>query len=170
MVAERGEPCARLRRQSAVALDTDHLAGETRQHGGLIARSGADLEHPMMRPQRQLLGHIGDHVRLADGLPARDRQRLVGIGGFDKAGFDEIGARHLLHRPQHRLVADAAPAQRQQELHTADIASALLAHGQYPLTLKSSIIGPTSDKLAGEDGTRWNFSHHRALAYRGSHL
>ena len=122
-----------------------------------------------MRPQHQLLGHIGDHVRLADGLAAGYRQRLIGIGGFDKARFDELGARHLLHRPQHRLVADAAPAQRQQELHTADVASALLAHGQNPLASKSSTFGPNSDKVAGDDGTRWNFVHDSALVCRGRH-
>ena len=37
-------------------------------------------------------------------------------------------ARHLVHRPQHRLVADAAPAQRQHELHAADSARRALRH------------------------------------------
>ena len=74
-----------------------------------------------MRPQRQLLGHIGDDIRLADGLPAGDRQRLVGIGGVGKTRLDEMPARHFVHGAQHRLVGDAAPAQRQQEFHAADV-------------------------------------------------
>ena len=70
-----------------------------------------------MRAQGQLLGHIGDDVRLADGLPTVDRQRLVGIGALDEFRLDELPARHLVHGAQHRLVADAAAAQRQQEFH-----------------------------------------------------
>ena len=31
--------------------------------------------------------------------------------------LDEMLARHFVHRAQHRLVADAALAQRQHELH-----------------------------------------------------
>ncbi len=75
----------------------------------------------MMRAQGQLLGHVGDHVRLADGLPAGNRQRLVGIGSVGELALDEALARHLVQGPQHRRVADATAAQRQQELHMADV-------------------------------------------------
>ena len=50
------------------------------ENGGLIARAGADFENAVLRLDFKLFGHIGDDVRLADGLPAGDRQRLVGIG------------------------------------------------------------------------------------------
>jgi len=37
---------------------------------GLITRTGADLERPVMLLQLQLFGHISHHEGLADGLPA----------------------------------------------------------------------------------------------------
>ncbi len=117
IVAERAQAAPRLLGERAIALDAHHLARQAREHRGLIARAGAYLEHAMMRPQRQLLGHIGHHIGLADGLPAVDRQRVVGIGALGEFRFDELPARHLVHGPQHRLVADAAPPQRQQEFH-----------------------------------------------------
>ena len=68
----------------------------------------------------ELLGHVGDQIRLADGLPAGDRHRLVGIGGIGKLGQHEFFPRHGIDRAQHRRIADAAPAQREQELHAVD--------------------------------------------------
>src|SRR5262249_60503497 len=74
VVAERLDPSPRRFRQRAITLDGDNLGGEPRQHSGLVARAGADFEHPMVRAYVELLGHVGDDVGLADGLPARDRQ------------------------------------------------------------------------------------------------
>ncbi len=71
----------------------------------------------MVWPHRKLLGHVSDHIGLADGLAAGDRHRLIGVGGIGKARLDEMFARHFVHRAQHRLVADAALTQRQHELH-----------------------------------------------------
>ena len=71
-------------------------------------------------PTAKLLRHVGDHVGLADGLAAGDRQRLVRIGRGGKRRIDEILARHLVHGAQHGLVDDPAAAQRQQEFHTLD--------------------------------------------------
>src|SRR5262249_58049177 len=96
LIAERREPRARRVRQRAVALDTDPLAREPRQDRGLVPRSGADLEHAMLRPHAELLGHVGDHIGLTDGLAAGDRQRLVRIGGIGEPGVDEVLARHLV--------------------------------------------------------------------------
>src|SRR6185436_8235784 len=59
----------------------------------------------------------GDDVRLADGLAAGDRHGAIGIGRVGIARLDEMLARHLVHRAQHRLIADAAPPQRQHEFH-----------------------------------------------------
>ena len=120
LIAERREPGARRIGERAVALDAHHLAREPRQHRGLIARAGADFEHAVLRPHAELLGHVGDHVGLADGLAAGDRQRPVGIGVVREAVVDEVLARHLVERAQHRHVVDAAPAQLEQELHAAD--------------------------------------------------
>ncbi len=43
--------------------------------------------------------------------------RVIGIGRVHVSRLDEMLARHLVHGAQHRLVADAAAAQRQHELH-----------------------------------------------------
>jgi hypothetical protein len=65
----------------------------------------------------ELLGHIGDDEGLADGLPAGDRQRLVGVSSLGEIRLDEIFARHLVERTQHVGAADAAAAQAEQEAH-----------------------------------------------------
>ena len=58
--------------------------------------------------QRQLLGHVGHHERLRDGLPAFDGQRDVLIGVVGEGGVDEQFPRHPLDGAQHVGVADAA--------------------------------------------------------------
>jgi hypothetical protein len=75
----------------------------------------------MFRTDLKLLGHIGNHERLADCLPAGNRQRLVGIGDLRKIGSDEVLARHFLHGAQDGLIADPSPAQRELKLHTLDV-------------------------------------------------
>ena len=87
----------------------------------------------MLRRDLQLLGHVADHVRLADGLAAGDRQRLIGIGAVGEFGSDEIFARHLVHRAQHRLVADAAPAQRELKPHAFDVGGLDCGHNDLAL-------------------------------------
>ena len=71
----------------------------------------------MVRTQTKLFGHVGHHIGLADGLPAGNRQRLVGVGDFRKVCVDEMFARHLIHSPQYRLLGNATPTQREQEFH-----------------------------------------------------
>src|SRR6476660_3657514 len=74
----------------------------------------------MVRTHAKLLCHIGDDIRLADRLPTRDRQGLIGIGAGRKARLDKTLARYIIHRPQDRLVGDPPPPERQQEFHTVD--------------------------------------------------
>ncbi len=50
---------------------------QMRQDGRLVAGTGADLQHPRLRRQRQQLGHPRHHIRLGDGLPLANRQRGV---------------------------------------------------------------------------------------------
>ena len=82
----------------------------------------------MLRSYLKLLGHVGDDVGLADGLPARDRQRVVGVGAFGELRRHEVFARHLVHSAQHRLVADPAPAQRKLKLHAFHVGCFESAH------------------------------------------
>ena len=49
-----------------------HLAGQLREHRRLVPRAGADLQNTMVRPNIQVVGHTGNHVRLGDGLSAGD--------------------------------------------------------------------------------------------------
>ena len=50
------------------------------EHGGLVARSRADLEDPGIGVQFQQFGHERDDVGLGDGLPKTDGQRRVVVG------------------------------------------------------------------------------------------
>src|SRR4051812_12491266 len=81
-----------------------------------------------------MLGHEGNHIGLANGLPTSNRERLIRVGIVDESILDEMLARHLVHGPQDRRIADAAPAQAEQELHAADIivARRLLGHAESP--------------------------------------
>jgi len=71
----------------------------------------------MGRTHIELLGHVGHHIGLADGLAARDRQSLVSVGAARKSGLDKIFTRHLVHRPQDGLICNTPPTQGQQKLH-----------------------------------------------------
>ena len=104
-------------RQRPEPLDRQDLAGKPRQDRGLVAGAGADLEHPVLLLQMQLLGHVGDHEGLADGLPAGDAERAVAVGIGAIGRLDESLARNLLHGAQHRLVADPAPPQGELKHH-----------------------------------------------------
>ena len=73
----------------------------------LVTRAGADFEHAVLRPDFQLLRHVGDDVGLTDGLAARDRQRLIGVGAVGELRGDKMLARNRVHGAQHRLIADA---------------------------------------------------------------
>src|SRR3954453_16426160 len=65
----------------------------------------------------QLLGHVGNHEGLADGLAAGDPERAVAVSIFTVGGLHERLARDLLHGAQHRLVADPAPPQAELKHH-----------------------------------------------------
>ena len=94
-----------------MALDRDHLDAKRAEDGSGVARAGADLEHPLAALQGKGLADRGDDPGLGDRLALGDRQRRIGIGAGALAVADEVLARHLLHRRQHPLVADPAPAQ-----------------------------------------------------------
>ena len=61
------------------ALDGEHPLDQLRQHGGLIARTGPDLQHLVQRAvgQQQQLAHARNHERLRNSLVVADGKRRV---------------------------------------------------------------------------------------------
>ena len=110
-VARRGERLAGPFGELGHALDRVHLAGELGEHGRLVARAGADVEHALAALQRERLADPGDHVGLRDRLARADRQRRVLVRAPALLGRDEELARHLGHRREHALVHDVAAAE-----------------------------------------------------------
>ena len=78
----------------------------------------------MLGPHLQQLAHARHDVRLRDGLPRADRQRVVAVGLVAQVLLDEQVARDLAHRRQHPLVAHPAGGD-----HVAD----------HPLTLDGEV-------------------------------
>ena len=132
-ISERLEPFTRGIGERPVALDAHHFAHQAGENCGLIARACADLENAVLRFDVELFGHISDDIRLADRLPASDRQRPVGIGAVGEFSRDEVLARHLVHGAQHRLVADAALAQPKLKLHAFYVGSFDFGHNTVAL-------------------------------------
>jgi len=91
------------------------LAGNLGQHGGRIARPGADLQDPVAGLYLGRVDHQGDDVRLGDGLAFADPQGCILVGEFLEAGVDEDLARDAAHGRKHMAVADA-PA-RDLDIH-----------------------------------------------------
>src|SRR6478609_592162 len=99
-----------------------------------MMRSKGAPSETTARQHAEMLGHEGNHIGLADGLATGNRERLIRVGIVDESVLDEMLARHLVHGPQHCRIADAAPTQAEQELHTADVVVArrLLGHAESP--------------------------------------
>ena len=74
----------------------------------------------MLGPHPEPLGHVGDHVGLADGLAERDRQGVVRIGDVRIGVGHEVLPWHLVHGFEHRRIGDAVPAEIKQEFHAAN--------------------------------------------------
>src|SRR3954453_13721354 len=93
------------------------MPAKPRQYGGLVACTGTAFEYAVMLSQLQLLRHVGDYERLADGLPAINAERTIPVGVTAIGRLDERLARDLLHGAQHRLIADTAPPQGKLKHH-----------------------------------------------------
>src|SRR5260370_28235136 len=65
----------------------------------------------------KLLGYVSNNEGLADGLPAGDAERAVGIGIGAIGRRHENFARNLFHGAKHRLIADPAAAQGELKHH-----------------------------------------------------
>jgi hypothetical protein len=92
-------------------LDRVHLRGELGEDGRLVPGARADVEDALAATQVERLADPRHHVRLRDRLSDSDRQRSVVVGARPLALLHEELARNGLHRPEHALVDDVAPAQ-----------------------------------------------------------
>lgn len=110
--ADLAQPHPRLAQQPVDALDRIHLRYQRREHRGLVAGAGADLEHASRRAVLdQRLGHARDDVRLGDGLARPDRKRGVLVGARLEALVDEQVPGHPAHHVEHARITDALGAQ-----------------------------------------------------------
>ena len=89
------------------------LGDQAGQNGGLVAGSGADLQHPVAGTGIDGLGHEGDDVRLGDRLFEPDGKRVIGVGFGPTFGRDEGMARHLGQGLEHEGVSDIAAGRAQ---------------------------------------------------------
>src|SRR5437867_2080698 len=108
VVAEPLEQCARPLGQAGQPLDRADAPRQLRQHRGLIAGAGADLEDLFLTVQLEELRHEPDDVGLGDGLLFADRQRMVAVRAVLQRLLDEEMARDPAHRGEHALVGDTA--------------------------------------------------------------
>ena len=125
------------------ALDGVDAPRQPRQHRGLVAGAGADLQHLVGLLDLQRLGHQRHDLRLADGLALRDRQRLVLVGLVVEMRQHEVLARDALQRRQHARVGDARAPQAHDE---ADLAR-LQAHPA--ARLRAALAGLQVGELGG---------------------
>ncbi len=89
------------------------------EHCGLIAGAGADLQHTHLLVEFERLGHVGDHIGLADGLAAGDGECCVLVGALPEHLFDENFARRLFDGAKHAIDGDALLAQRHEQRNGA---------------------------------------------------
>ena len=110
-VAGRLEICTRALGELRPPLDRVHLGRELREHRGLVAGAGADVEYALPAAQPEGLADERNHVRLRDRLALSDRQRCVVVRTRTELLGDEELARHACHRLEHALVANVARTQ-----------------------------------------------------------
>src|SRR5271156_6116855 len=87
-----------------VDLNRIDRARETGQHRGLIAGTGADLEHFFGAGKLGDLAHERDHVWLRDSLRVANRQRAVVVSVVVKFSREESMAGDRAHRGEHARI------------------------------------------------------------------
>ena len=85
-------------------FDAVHLARQLRQDRGLVAQSGADLEHGLLGADIQQIRHQRDDERLRDRLLETYGKRNVGVGVGLQFDRYELVSRHLGHGRHHAFV------------------------------------------------------------------
>ena len=98
---QRAQTRARLLGKRIDDFNAVDLFDQTCQYRGLITRTGADLQHHILAPGMNQLGHQCDDVGLRDCLPMADRQRPIGIGAALQRRRHKSVSRHPPHGLQH---------------------------------------------------------------------
>ncbi len=101
------------------------MLGQAGQYRGLVAESGADVEHSVIGLDVEQLGHQRDDEGLRDGLAVADRQRLIQVGEHPQLVRHEFVARHTRDGAHDGL---RQPARRHMPAHQLDVEQNLLEH------------------------------------------
>jgi len=80
---------------------------KTLSAGGLVSRTGPDLQHLLPPVQLHRLGHQRHDIRLGNSLLAVDGQGGIGVSLTDQALVDEKMAGDLFHRLEDPWIRDA---------------------------------------------------------------
>src|SRR5215469_7243444 len=83
-----------------------YLAGEPREHGGLIAKTGTDFENAVVGPDVEQIGHQGDDKWLRDRLFEADWKWNIGIRVGLNLDWHKLMPRHLAYRRHDTFVKD----------------------------------------------------------------
>jgi hypothetical protein len=85
-------------------FDAVHLTHKFCQQGGVVTQAGADLQHRVVRFERQQIGHQRGDEGLRDRLVEAERQRRVLVGDMRQRRGHEQMPRHFQHRRQHPFI------------------------------------------------------------------
>ena len=115
-------------RERRDAFDRVDVAAQPGEHRRLVARAGADLEHPCTAIDFQRLGHDRDRRRMGDGLPVADRQRPILVGTLAQRFVHKEMPWGLRHRPEDALVLDSPVGQPPDEPGSRAIEGCIASH------------------------------------------
>ena len=69
-----------IQAESLDDFDGENLLHQFRQNRRLVPRASADLQDPLFPSEPKRICHIGNDVRLGNGLAVTDGERAVGVG------------------------------------------------------------------------------------------
>ncbi len=99
-------------------FDGEDKTSQSSEHRRLVARSGPDLENPIIRPDLRRLGHGRHHPRLRDGLPFTDVDgHILRIGRVAVRLGDKEIPRDQPHGVEDPSITDPEALQCLDHLH-----------------------------------------------------
>src|SRR5690606_9061280 len=106
-------------------LNGIHRDAQLREHRCLIARAGADLQHPLRQAALdQQLAHASDHIGLRDGLSVADGLRRIVVSATCQGFLYEEMPQYGPHYIEHPRILDTTVAQAGNQ----PVARALRSH------------------------------------------